>query len=370
MKRTLLKPNIHWLAIFIPVSFALAYIPAFKNQIALFACSCFAMIVVSVWIANATEQLAAKVGATWGGMLNAAFGNLPELIFGLIAILKGLGPLVKAAWTGAIIGNLLLVIGSAMVTGGFKYGILRFPVDRANDAVAGLLIASVAVLLPSIYFYTLSSSGITTTQNFTEDISIWIAVFLLMAYISSLIYTVVLDRTRAQVVQHGNEFEAEAPSTERRWSTSLSAGVLAGSSFLIALLSDYVSNSVQAVKTTLGWTDLFLGVVVIATIGNVASLFSAVSMARKNKIDLSFEIGMSAGSQVALLVVPLLVIESKLVGKPISLHFSIAEIAVIFGSVLITTQISQDGECNWLNGMQMLILYGIVAVLFFYLPSS
>jgi len=282
-----------------------------------------------------------------------------------------LGPLVKAAWTGAIIGNLLLVIGSAMATGGFKYGILRFPVDRANDAAAGLIIASVAVLLPSVYFQAISSSSNTATPNFAEDISLWIALFLLMTYLSSLVYTIVVARIKAKTVNNIDESEAEDSLTEAgRWSTSLATGVLAGSSFLIALLSDYVSNSVEAVKTDLRWTDLFLGVILIATIGNIASLFSAVKMARKNKMDLSFEIGMSAGSQVVLLVVPLLVIESKLVGKPINLHFSIPEVAAIFGSVLITTQISQDGQCNWLNGMQMLILYGIIAVLFFYLPSS
>ncbi|MGK7877016.1 MAG: calcium/proton exchanger [Xenococcaceae cyanobacterium] len=376
--QALLKPNINWLAIFIPVSFALAYIPALKNEVALFICGCLGMLIVSVWIGNSTEQLAAKIGPTWGGMLNAAFGNLPELIFGLIALTKGLGSLVKAAWTGAIIGNMLLVLGISMAVGGIRHGEQRFPVDRANNMAAGLLIASVALVLPTIYEQVYDQVK-PSAPNFTDDISLLIATFLLLAYITDLIYTVFTARVtaRAKAAQAKLARESSAPSApsapesepeETSGNTRMAIVVLLISSVLIAFLSDYVSDSVNGVKDSLGLSDLFLGVIVIAAIGNMAALFSAASMAIKDKMDIAFEIGMSASNQIALLVVPVLVMMSYVFGKPVNIRFSLAQVAVLFGAVLITTQIVQDGKCNWLNGIQMLILYALIAVLFFFLP--
>lgn len=373
--RAFLKPSIHWLAIFIPIAFALAWIPRLQNELALFGCALLGMMVVSVWIGTATEQLAVRIGPTWGGMLNATFGNLPELIFGVIAIGKGLGPLVKAAWTGSIISNLLVVIGASMVAGGLRYGTLRFPVDRANDASASLLIAAVAVFLPSVYVE--ARNYLPTGEvagNYMEDISLWICRFLLVAYAAGIIWTVISSRAKGQARESvQDELLASTREEEEEegqvWSGKFAGAVLAVSSFLIAVLSDFVSDSVDAVKTSFGWTDLFLGVIVIALIGNVAALFSGIKMARKNHMDLSFEIGMSAGSQIALLVVPALVLASRWLGHPVDVQFSIPEVAAIFGTMLITTQISQDGICNWLNGIQMLVLYALIAVLFYYLPS-
>ena len=137
----------------------------------------------------------------------------------------------------------------------------------------------------------------------------------------------------------------------------------------MALLSDFVADSVDVVKQTLGWTDLFIGVIVVALIGNVSELFSAVKVARMKQMDLAFEIGISAAAQVALLVVPVLVIASPFLGNPVNILFSTAEVAAIFGSVLVISQISQDGQATWLSGVQMLILYGLIGVLFYFLPS-
>src|SRR5271155_3311678 len=144
--RQLARQKINWLAVFIPLSFAVNYVPAWQNELLLFWFSVFGLIVTSAWIGTATEQLAGRIGPTWGGMMNAGFGNLPELIFGLIAIRNGLGPLAKAAWTGAIVSNILVVNGAAM-----RFGRIRFSMERAQDAGASLMIASVAALLPSIY---------------------------------------------------------------------------------------------------------------------------------------------------------------------------------------------------------------------------
>ena len=368
--KSFLKPGINWLAIFIPIAFALAWIPALHSQLALFGSSLLGMMVVSAWIGDATEQLAKRIGPTWGGMLNAAFGNLPELIFGLIAIGKGLGPLVKAAWTGAIISNLLVVIGASMIAGGLRHGTLKFHVERANDASTSMLIASVAVFLPSIYAQARGFTHGQVASDFVEDISLWISALLLTAYFAGIIRTVLVSKEEdaARRLEKSDQ-PTPAEDDADAWPVKLAAGLLGVASFLIALLSDFVSDSVDSVKSSLGWSDLFIGVIVIALIGNMAALFSAVKMAKKNQMDLSFEIGMSAGAQISLLVVPALVIASRWLGHPVDAQFSFPEVASIFGTILITTQIAQDGRSNWLNGVQMLILYAMIAVMFFYLPG-
>src|SRR5260370_15631038 len=181
--RELARQKINWLLVFIVLAFAVSYVPAWRNELLLFWFAVLGLIVTSAWIGTATEQLAGRIGPTWGGMMNAGFGNLPELIFGLIAIRNGLGPLAKAAWTGAIVSNILVVNGAAMVVAGLRFGRIRFEMERAQDAGASLMIASVAVLLPSIYAE--SRRQLPTPQmstNYVEEISICLCVLLLILY--------------------------------------------------------------------------------------------------------------------------------------------------------------------------------------------
>ncbi|MCP6760297.1 MAG: calcium/proton exchanger [Fischerella sp. CENA71] len=363
------QPSIHWLAIFLPISFAVAFIPLIRNEIGLFFTSCLGMIVVAYWIGEATDQLAERVGVIWGGMLNAAFSNLPELIFGLIAVTKGLGSLAKAAWTGAIISNMLVVVGAAIVVGGYRYGTVTFPLERAKDAAAGLMIAAAAILMPSIYAHAVDfSSEKISADDVISNVSLWLCVFLLMAYGGSLVYT--LAKSRAFGVFERNPSE-QTPALEAKlpWSIGFSVGVLAVSSFLIAMLSDFVADCVDSITAGLGWTEIFVGAIIIGIIGNVGALMSAVLVAVRNKMDLSFEIGMNAASQIALLVIPMLIISSNVVGKPVDFLFSPPQIAALLGSVIIVAQISQDGRCNWLNGLQMLIFFGVIGVLFYFDPT-
>jgi Ca2+:H+ antiporter len=408
VKQVLSQPSINWLAIFLPISLVIAYLPGFRNEIYLFFTSCLGMVVVAYWLGNATEQLADKVGCTWGGMMNAAFSNLPELIFGLIAVAKGLGPLAKAAWTGAIISNMLVAVGAAIMVGGYRFGTVTFPLDRAKDAAAGLMIAAVAILMPSVYAHAVDfSSESTSAADVIKNVSVWLSVFLLMAYGGSIIYTLAKFRYSEPALQAKNlagaflhsepalqtknlvgaflhsepalqtknlaevfvPEEDEDEDVDISWSVSLSIGVLAASSVLMAFLSNFVADCVDSVTTGLGWTEMFVGAIVIGIIGNVGAIMSAVMVAYKNKLDLSFEIGMNAASQIALLVIPTLIIASYVVGNPVDFLFSPPQIAALIGSVLIMTQISQDGRCNWLNGLQMLIFFGVISVLFFYDPT-
>jgi Ca2+:H+ antiporter len=240
--------------------------------------------------------------------------------------------------------------------------------ERAQDAGASLMIASVALFLPSIYAD--SRRHLPTPQmsaNYVEDISIGLCVLLLILYAAAMVR--IAQRSRARTL----EVTAAAPNlpeqSGRAMSTGLAIALLAVSSLLVALLSDFVAGSVDVVKQTLGWTDLFIGVIVVALIGTVSELFSAVKVAQTNQMDLAFGIGISSAAQIALLVVPVLVIASPLLGNPVDILFSTAEVAAIFGSVLVISQISQDGEANWLSGVQMLVLYGLIGVLFYFLPS-
>ncbi|QFS50451.1 calcium/proton exchanger [Nostoc sphaeroides] len=388
VKQVLSQPSINWLAIFLPISLVIAYLPGLRNEIFLFFTSCLGMVVVAYWLGNATEQLAEKVGCTWGGMMNAAFSNLPELIFGLIAVVKGLGPLAKAAWTGAIISNMLVAVGAAIMVGGYRFGTVTFPLDRAKDAAAGLMIAAVAILMPSVYAHAVDfSSESVSAADVIKNVSVWLSVFLLMAYGGSIVYTLARFRYSESALQAKNLVGAfvhsePAPQAknlagvfvpeedvEMSWGVPLSIGVLAASSLLMAFLSNFVADCVDSVTAGLGWTEMFVGAIVIGIIGNVGAIMSAVMVAYKNKLDLSFEIGMNAASQVALLVIPTLIIASSVVGKPVDFLFSPPQIAALIGSVLIMTQISQDGRCNWLNGLQMLIFFGVISVLFFYDPT-
>ena len=368
--KTLLRPRLNWLAVFIPVSFLLAYVPALKNDSLLFVCAALAMVVVSAWIGQATDKLAVVVGPTWGGMLNAAFGNLPELMFGLIALSKGLGPLVKAAWTGSILGNLFLVLGSSMLIGGLKHGRQIFPVERANDASTSLLIAVVALSLPTVYVLSFPKPDEATAFGI-DEISIGLALLLLIPYVASLVQTVLEARQPGPARKPGVQVSAEL---KHKSSDAIKRGrakvvlVLAVSSLLIALLADYVTDSVNAVKSQFGLTDLFLGVILIAAIGNISAQMSAAFMATKNKMDVAFEIGMSSSTQMALFIIPILVLMSHVYGKPVNLEFTIAEVVALGAGALLTTQIGQDGVSDWLNGLQMLVAYMMIAVLFFFLP--
>lgn len=365
--KELFRPGVNWLVVFVPVSILINYVPSLKNDIALFSCSCLAMVVLSSLISTATEQLSAHVGSKIGGLLNATFSNLPEIIFGTVALYHGLSDLVKAAMTGAIIGNLLFVLGHSMLAGGLKNGTQRFSVPRVSDFSTGLIIASLALFIPTVYQEVSRGTVDPITHDETMALSLWIAIMLFLSYIGSLIYTL-FAKEDSSADEDENEPAAEE-SLEKTWDMKTAGIVLGVSSFLIAVISDYVSITVTVVEKAFGLTHLFMGVVIIAIIGNVAAQTTAVRMAMKNKMDLCIEVAVNASSQVALLVVPLLVFASYIFGHPINLHFGYHEIVAVAGAVLLTTQICLDGKSNWLNGLQMLVLYTIIAVLFYFSPE-
>ncbi len=372
---SLLKPSLDWLLIFVPVAIALRFIPGLKNPTVLFIVACIAIIPLAGWMGKATEHLAEHLGQGIGGLLNATFGNAAELIIALFALSKGLEGVVKASITGSIIGNLLLVLGFSIVAGGTKYKTQKFERTAASTTATALTLAGIALLMPTVFHLigdnTPVAQGGWTPQK-EQNLSMAIAVVLFLTYIATLVFSLVTHKELfigealqgcAQEVGHEEEEGGEHWSKRRAITTLLVATAF------VALISEFLVGAVEAAREKLGFTEVFVGVIVVAIIGNAAEHSSAIMMAMRNKMDLSLGIALGSSLQIALFVAPILVFASYFFGKPMNLEFTIPEIVAVFASILIVQQICSDGESNWIEGLQLLSVYTILAILFYFLPD-
>jgi Ca2+:H+ antiporter len=346
---------------FIPVSVALAYW-APERHIAVFVTSVLAILPLAGYIGRATEALAEQLGGGIGGLLNATFGNAAELIIGALALREGLTDLVKASITGSIIGNLLLVFGASALVGG-----LRHPVQHFNRTAAGLgttmlLLSTIALVVPAV-FHRLSR-GVPDSPELKLDTEI--AVVLFVTYCLSLIFTLRTHRdSSGMAAQIDGEPDAKHPQGKKRWIL-----MLLGATAAVAVVSEVMVGSVEATAKDLGFTQLFVGVVIVALIGNAAEHYSAVVMAANNKMDAAISIAVGSSTQIALFVAPVLVFLSYLLAPtPMDLVFSVFEIVAISLSVLSIAFIAHDGETHWMEGVQLLAVYVILALGFFFLPA-
>ena len=346
---------------FIPVSVALAYWSP-ERHIAVFVTSVLAILPLAGYIGRATEALAEQLGGGIGGLLNATFGNAAELIIGALALREGLTDLVKASITGSIIGNLLLVFGASALVGG-----LRHPVQHFNRTAAGLgttmlLLSTIALVVPAV-FHRLSR-GVPDSPELKLDTEI--AVVLFVTYCLSLIFTLRTHRdSSGMAAQIDGEPDAKHPQGKKRWIL-----MLLGATAAVAVVSEVMVGSVEATAKDLGFTQLFVGVVIVALIGNAAEHYSAVVMAANNKMDAAISIAVGSSTQIALFVAPVLVFLSYLLAPaPMDLVFSVFEIVAISLSVLSIAFIAHDGETLWMEGVQLLAVYVILALGFFFLPA-
>jgi Ca2+:H+ antiporter len=350
---------LNWLLIFVPVTLALEFL-APNSHTLIFAAACLAVIPLAGWLGHATEELARYTGEGAGGLLNATFGNAAELIIAVMALRKGLYSVVKASLTGSIIGNILLVLGAATLAGGLKYRHQRFNVTGARVQATLLTLAAIALAMPAAFHWLAGADG-----KWKEDgLSLGISYVLLIAYGLHLLFTL---RTHKQLFA-GEQREDRAPAP---WSLKRALLTLAGATILIAWVSEILVGSVQEAAATLGMTNVFIGVIVVAVVGNAAEHSSAVVLALKNRMELSLGIALGSSLQIALFVAPLLVIASHFLGpRPMDLMFTPAEVLAIFLAVLITGQIASDGESNWIEGVQLLAVYVIMAIVFYFLPEA
>jgi Ca2+:H+ antiporter len=351
--------------LFLPVALVarLASLP----DIVVFAASALGLAPLAAIIGRATEELAEHVGGRFGGLLNATFGNAAELIITAFAIQRGLLTLAKASITGSIIGNTLLVLGVSLLAGGLKRGKQRFDARETSLNAAMMILAVAGLYLPAVF--TLSDRDNTVVESF----SLIVAGVLIVTYLAYLVYTVVQGHPRTSRAQRAAEDArtgegAETDEDEVRWGLRRSLLVLAGATAAASLGSELLVGAVEPVVEQLGWSELFIGVVVVAIVGNAAEHFSAAQMAIKGRLEITFGIAAGSSTQIALLVAPVLVFLSLALGHPMDLVFTPLELAIIGLAVAIFAYLSIDGESNWLEGVQLLAVYVIAACAFFLLP--
>jgi Ca2+:H+ antiporter len=321
---------------------------------------------------RATEALASRAGAGVGGLLNATFGNAAELIIALMALSKGLVGVVKASLTGSIIGNMLLVLGASALAGGIRFSHQKFNKTAARVSSTSLGLASIALIIPTVFHSTADVRPGGWSPQAEQRLSLAIAVVLLATYALSLLFSLVTHKGLfAGAPESGEAISANAEHAPNVSMMSVWRAVmmLAVATVLVAFLSEFLVGSIEAARTSLGLTETFVGVIVVAVIGNAAEHSTAVWAAMKNKMDLSLGIATGSSVQVALFVTPMLVFASYAFGRPMDLEFSLPEIVAIGLSAWIVAEIGGDGETNWLEGVQLLSVYLILAILFFYLPE-
>ncbi len=320
-----------------------------------FAASAVGIVPLAALMGQATEALAARSGDKLGGLLNSTLGNAAELIITFFAIRAGLLELVKASITGSILGNLLLVMGASILFGGLRHGIQRF--DRASAGLNSnmLILAVIALGIPSIFSHAIEPRS----HDAVEYLSLGVAGMMILIYVLSQFY--LFRGGEAPTV-------AKAHKGEHLWSWPLALVVLVVSTGFIAWLSEILVGAVEPLLVDLGWTEFFVGVVIIPLIGNVAEHLVAVQVALKNQMDLSMNISVGSGLQVALFVAPVLVFVSLAMGNPLTLVFNQFELVALVAACLIAGLVSLDGESNWMEGAQLLVVYVILALAFFFLP--
>lgn len=337
----------------LPVALILDIIHA--NPVWVFLTAGLAIVPLAGWMGRSTEALASTLGSGIGGLLNATFGNAAELIIALMALLNGYIDVVKASITGSIIGNVLLVLGLSTFLGGLKYPRQRFNATAASMWATLLVLSAIALLIPAIYH---SVGG---AQAREQELSLEISLILFLAYLASLVFTL---KTHQELFGGGTE-EPHVPSMTRRRAVTILILATAG----VAVMSELLVSAVEPTAAQFGLTEVFIGVILIAIIGNAAEHSTAVLVALKNNMELSLNIAISSSVQIALLVAPLLVFAGALLGQPMDLVFTTFEVVAVIASVAIVSVVAIDGESNWMEGLLLLAVYGILALAFYHLPA-
>jgi Ca2+:H+ antiporter len=323
--------------------------------------SVLAIVPLAGYIGHATEELSGHLGPGIGGLLNATFGNAAELIIGIFALRHGLVDLVKASITGSIIGNVLLVLGAAALVGGLKHPVQKFNRTAAGLGTTMLLLSAIGLVVPAVFHQL-----VRRVPNAPElKLDTEIAVVLFATYCISLIFTL---RTHRDI--YGFADAHEGHNRKRPGATRRAVLLLAGATIGVAIVSELLVGAVSETAQELGMSELFVGVIVIAIVGNAAEHFSAVFLAARNQMDAAIGIAVGSSTQIALFVAPALVFLSYVIGpRPMDLLFTTFELVAIGLSVLSVAFIAHDGETHWMEGVQLLAVYAILALGFFFLPT-
>lgn len=345
---------------FIPIAAVLEFMHA--SPIAIFLCASVAIMPLAALMGRATEALSEHLGPGIGGLLNATFGNAVELIIALMALQRGLLEVVKASITGSIIGNVLLVLGASIVVGGTKFQSQRFNRTAASLGSTLLALSAVGLLVPAIFHGLVGREEANTEHALTLSIS----VVLIVCYLLSLFF---------QLMTHKHLFAGSPESEESGhraevWSVKKASTMLFFATVVVAVVSEFLIGAVEETAHTFGMSNVFVGVIVLAIIGNAAEHSTAILMAAKNRMDLAMNIAIGSGIQVALFVAPVLVFASYAFGHPLDLIFTPFEVIAVIFTVLVLAMVASDGESHWMEGVLLLAVYVIFGIAFFFLPEA
>lgn len=381
MKRLFAPENLlNLLLVFVPVAMVMEWV-LHSPPLWIFVVSCLAIIPLAGQMGHATEEISEHVGEGLGGLLNATFGNAAELIIAIVALRAGLFELVKASITGSIIGNVLLVFGLSALVGGLKFHTQRFNRTAAALGSTLLVLSAVGLVVPAVFHMLVGN----TAQAAELNLSLEIAIVLMVTYVLSLFFTLRThkhlymgdsgetapegafdDGTPRDVQAHAAHGEAGAHAKS---SMGKAIGKLVIATVGVAIIAEFLVAAAEVTAKDLGWSEIFVGVIVVAIIGNAAEHSTAIIMAAKNKMDASINIAVGSSIQVALFVAPLLVFLSYVIApRPMDLIFTSLEVLAIMASAVIMAFCANDGESHWMEGVQLLAVYVILGIAFYFLP--
>ena len=357
-----LRNPINWLLIFVPITVGMEKVGGVPAPAVFFSAG-IAIIPMAALIVRATEQLASRTGDAVGGLLNATFGNAPELIIALVALRAGYFEMVRASLVGAILANLLLALGTAFLVGGFRFHDQRFNPTAARAYSSMMFLAVISMIVPSAFSRYFAPGEIIRQE---QVLNLGIAGLLLVAYALYVLFSLKTHSSAFASVER----EADSIHHEDQWGVTRAVGSLLFASVLAAWMSEKLVGAAEETGKALGMSQVFIGIVFVAIVGGAAESGSAVAMARKNKMDLSVGIALGSCIQIALFVAPLLILASYFIGPhPLELSFGRAEVGSLLMAVLIGAVVCGDGQSNWFKGVQLITVYSIIALMFFLIPE-
>lgn len=358
--KKLLRPGIHWLFIFMPVAIILEY--SHGSAPLVFFSAALSIIPIASLIGKSTEQLATYTGDAVGGLLNATFGNLPELIIAVVALKAGLHSMVLASLAGAILANLLLATGVSFLVGGTKYHNQDYNVTSIRVYSSMMMIAVISLTIPSGFHLLTVDKAAIESENL---LNINLAVVLLIGYVLYLFFMI---KTHPDFFK--SESEGHDEEHEERWSIARALIMLVVASVMAAFMSEVLVGAAEETGKVMGMSSVFIGVIFLAIVGGAAESISAVTMAAKNKMDLSIGIALGSSIQIALFVAPVLVLLSTLVGpSQLNLNFPRPLIVAMFLTVILAAMVAGDGRSNWYKGVQLIIVYLIMGMMIYFIPT-
>lgn len=345
------RPSVNWLLVFVPISAGAAIA---HQEVAAFLTAAVALVPLAALIGSATEQLAIHIGPQRGGLLNATLSNLTELIVGCFLLAAGEFTVVKATLIGSIVGNALLVLGASFAIGGSRHKSMSFSADAASVHSSSLLLAVAGLLVPALLV--VGNPNVGFTQK--EGVSVAVAIVLILMYMAALAF---------MQITHAHLFHAPARTETAKWPVTVALAALAIAAAAVALESDLLVGGLHPAIKALNIPTVFVGLILIPVAGNVAENAAAVFFAIRNRLDVTIEIAVGSSTQVALFVAPLLVFISLVLGHPMDFIFTGFEIAIVALAAIIVTLVTIDGRTNWLEGVQLLGAYLVIAITSYFL---